>query len=296
MARFDRSALALDVAAATGAYGDVLALMRKVTGYTSALDGLDLGAVPVHGSSIDPFYNLPGLRQSLQTARTHTPAWGEIAQRLLLQLIQGASLFTPLLTAASGELAQILARAEAAKRPLSADERASIVAKLRTLQGALQQDRATIAQLRTATVDVIRVIARDYAALTIGSQRIDEAIPAVEKATADAAMQYLTPDGVGIYRMIIEAGGKIRARLVELAASVHRLADANADSQKALQGVLAAWETVDVKFKSVIDTLTEAGQSGDDGFELLPLLLDIAAESWQQLLRYFMQEMASRVV
>lgn len=294
-ARFDRSALALDVGQATGAYGEVIALMKKVGAYTSAMGELNLDAVPVHGTSIDPFYNLPGLRQALAAARAHTPEWGTLSQRLFMQLLEGAMNFTPSLTASAGEIRQILAAAETAGRMLTPAERASIVAKLQALEAQLQRDRDQIAGLRTATVDFCRLIAGDYATLTTGSQRIDEAIPAVDKATMDAALKYIGPGGEGIYRMVIELGAKIRAKLVSLTAAVHSLVDANDASQRALQSVLTAWATVDGKFKSVITTLGE-GERASDAFLELPLLLEIAAESWQQLLTYFTGKLSSAVL
>ncbi len=171
----------------------------------------------------------------------------------------------------------------------------SIVSKLQALEVLLQRDRDKIASLRIATVDFFRLIADDYAALATGSQRIDEAVPAVEKATMDAALRYIGPDGAGIYRMIVEQGAKIRAKLVALATAVHTLVDANDASQKALQGVLTAWTTVDGKFKSVITTLSESARTSDAFIEL-PLLLEVAAQSWQQLLTYFTGKLSATVL
>jgi hypothetical protein len=107
--------------------------------------------------------------------------------------------------------------------------------------------------VRASGVDFFRLIAGDYAALTIGSQRIDEAVPAVEKATMDAALKYIgRPGGEGIYRMIVE--------LVEVAAAIHAIVDAS------------------------------------DAFFELPLLLEVAADSRQQLLTFFMGKMSSAVL
>src|SRR5262249_55986905 len=113
-ARFDRAALALDVRQTTGAYGDIMALMKKVSGYTHRMGELNLDAVPVHGARIDPFYRLPGLRQSLLTAQGHTGAWGRVSNDLFMQLIQGAIMFGPMLTNASGEIGKIISAAESA--------------------------------------------------------------------------------------------------------------------------------------------------------------------------------------
>ena len=292
-ARFDRSALALDVGATTGAYGEVIALMKKIGAYTSTLSSLNLSPIAVHGAQIDAFYNLPGLRQALITARDHTPAWAPISLELFQQLMEGAMTFAPYLTSASGAIREILTAAETARRALTQAEKSSIVSKLQALEVLLQRDRDTITRLRTNTVDFCRIVAGDYAALTTGSQRIDEAIPAVEKATMDAALKYMMD--LGIYRMVVEEGAKIRTRLVELASSVHAIADANAASQKSLQSVLTAWATIDGKFKSVITTLTESEQSTDVFLEL-PLMLEIAAESWQQLQTYFVGKVSNAVL
>ena len=293
-ARFDRSALALDIGQTTGAYGEVVALMKKVGAYTGALGELNLDPVPVHGAQIDPFYNLPGLRQALATARGHTPAWVSLSQSLFRQLLDGAMMFTPYLTKASGEVSQIIAAAEAAGRVVTPAEMTSIVSKLQALETLLQRDRDKIESLRSATVDFFRLIAGDYAALATGSQRIDEAIPAVEKATMDAALKYIGPGGEGIYKMIVEQGAKIRTKLVNTATAVHALVDANDAAQHALQGVLTAWTTVDGKFKSVIKTLTESKQA--EAFVELPLLLEVAAQSWQQLLTYFTGKLSAAVL
>ena len=293
-ARFDRSALALDIGQTTGAYGEVIALMKKVGAYTGALDQLNLDPVPVHGTQIDPFYNLPGLRQALAAARDHTPAWVLLSQNLFRQLFDGAAMFAPYLTNASGEISQTIAGAEAAGRTLTPAEMTSIVSKLQALETLLQRDRDKITSLRTSAVDFFRLIAGDYAALATGSQRIDEAIPAVEKATTDAALKYMTPDGVGIYKMILEQGAKIRTKLVNTATAVHALVDANDAAQHALQGMLTAWTTVDGKFKSVIKTLTESQKA--EAFVELPLLLEVAAQSWQQLLTYFTGQLSNAVL
>jgi len=290
--RIDRSALALNVSEATGAYAQILALMRKIGGYTSALGSLNLDPVPVHGTRLDAFQNLPGLRQALLTARDHTPPWNVISQQLFMQLIQSGVYFKPLLKAASADIEQIVNAALGAGRALTKSEMASIIAKVQALETVLQSDRNTLATLRTSTVDFARVVAGDYAALTIGGQRIDEAIPAIEKATMDAALKYLDPLSQGIYKMIVEEGARIRAKLVETAHAVHGLVDANDASQRALQSIGTAWATVDGKFKSVVTALSE-GEQATDAFVELPIALEVAAASWDQLEKYLMAELSA---
>jgi len=284
-ARLDRSALTLDVAAARGAWDVLSGLLRTVTGYVTGIQELSLEPVPVFGTTIDTFYELPGLKQSLAVARGHASQWGNVGTELYLGVLFGAAEFTPALTARSEEIKAIVDGAAAAKRPLTAAERTSIVAILRALEGQLQSRRNTLEQLKPRTVDFIRLITGDYAALATGSQRIDDAIPAVERATTKAALNYMTPESQGLMPMVIEAGAKIRNSLVATAAAVHRLATANDDAQRALQGVLTAWTTVEGKFRSVITTLSEAEQAVGV-FEDLPLLLEIAADSWNDLLEY----------
>ena len=148
----------------------------------------------------------------------------------------GAADFTPQLSARSAEIRGIVEGAAAAKRALNAAERASIVAMLRTLEALLTSRRDTLEKLKPRTVDFIRLISRDYAALATGSERIDEAIPAVERATTNAALKYMTPESQGLMRMVIEAGAKIRNKLLALSVSVHRLATANDDAQRAHAG------------------------------------------------------------
>ena len=285
-ARFDRSALALNVAEATGAYDQVIELMKTVARYTGSMEALNLDPVAVHGAQIDPFWNLPGLRQALTTARSHTPQWGLISQNLFRQLFDGATAFTPYLTSSSGAISQILDAAEAAGRELTAAEKTSIVSKLQGLQTYLERDRGKIETLRNSSVDFIRVIAGDYAALTTGAQDIDKAIPALEQSTMNASLQFMKPGMEPIFRMIIEEGARIRAKLVQLQAAIHGLVDANDSSQKAMQSLITAWVTVDGKFKSVIKTLTESATT-KDAFIELPILLEVAVKSWQQLLTYF---------
>jgi hypothetical protein len=286
-APFDRSALALNVGEATGAYGQVLALMRKIGAYTSALDSLNLDPVAVHGGRLDAFQNLPGLRQALLTARGHTPPWVLISQQLFGQLLESGVYFKPLLKAASAEIERIVNTALEGGRALTKSEMTSIITKVQGLETVLQRHRDNIAMLRTSTVDFARVVAGDYAALSTGAQRIDEAIPAIEKATMDAALKYLDPLSQGIYKMVVEQGAKIRAKLVETANGVHGLVDANDASQRALQSVGTAWATVDGKFKSVITALSE-GEQATDAFVELPIALEVAAASWEQLEKYLM--------
>lgn len=290
--RIDRYALALNVSEATGAYAQVLALMRKITAYTSALGSLNLDPVSVHGTRLDAFQNLPGLRQALLKARDHTPPWSSISQRLLMQLIESAIHFKPMLKAASAGIERIVNAALEAGRALTKSEMASITAKVQALETILQGDRDKFAALRASTVDFARVVAGDYAALTTGAQRIDEAIPAIEKATMDAALKYLDPLSQGIYKMIVEAGAGIRAKLVETANGVHGLVDANDASQRALQSIGTAWATVDGKFKSVITALSES-EHVTDAFVELPIALEVAATSWDQLEKYLMAEMSA---
>jgi hypothetical protein len=291
-ARFDRSALALNVGEATGAYGQVLALMRKIGAYTSALESLNLDPVAVHGGRLDAFQNLPGLRQALLTARGHTPPWNLISQQLFMQLMESAMYFKPSLKAASAEIEQIVNTALEGGRALTKSEMTSIIAKVQGLETILQRDCDNIAMLRTSTVDFARVVAGDYAALSTGAQRVDEAIPAIEKATMDAALKYLDPLSQGIYKMIVEEGAKIRAKLVETAKAVHGLVDANDASQRALQSVGTAWATVDGKFKSVITALSE-GEQATDAFVELPIALEVAATSWEQLEKYLMGQLSA---
>lgn len=284
-ARLDRSALALDVAAAHGAWDALSGLLRKVNAYVSGIQELSLEPVPVFGTTIDAFHQLPGLKQALATARGHAPAWQGVGTDLYLGVLMGVAEFTPQLSARSAEIKGIVAGAAAAKRPLNAAERASIVSILRTLEAALQSRRSTLERLKPRTVDFVRLITGDYATLTTGAERIDEAIPAVERATNEAALKFLSPESQGLMRMVLEAGAKIRNTLVGLSASVHRLATANDDAQRALQGVLTMWTTVEGKFKSVITTLAEAEQAVGV-FDDLPLLLEIAADSWNEFLEY----------
>jgi hypothetical protein len=291
-APFDRSALALNVGEATGAYGQVLALMRKIGAYTSALDSLNLDPVAVHGGRLDAFQNLPGLRQALLTARGHTPPWALISQQLFGQLLESGVYFKPLLKAASAEIERIVNTALEGGRALTKSEMTSIITKVQGLETVLQRHRDNIATLRTSTVDFARVVAGDYAALSTGAQRIDEAIPAIEKATMDAALKYLDPLSQGIYKMVVEQGAKIRAKLVETANGVHGLVDANDASQRALQSVGTAWATVDGKFKSVITALSE-GEQATDAFVELPIALEVAAASWEQLEKYLMGQLSA---
>jgi hypothetical protein len=283
--RLDRSALALDAAAARGAWDVLSGLLRKVSAYVSALDELSLDPVPVFGTAIDAFHDLPGLKQALAAARSHAPAWRDVGTELYLGVLFGAVEFTPVLSARSAEIRGIIEGAAAAKRALNATERASIVAMLRTLEDQLQSRRDTLEKLKPRTVDFIRLISRDYAVLATGSERIDEAIPAVERATTNAALKYMSPESQGLMRMVIEAGAKIRNKLIALSASVHGLATANDDAQRALQGVLTMWTAVEGKFKSVITVLSDA-EHAVGVFEDLPLLLEIAADSWRELLDY----------
>jgi len=291
-ARIGRTALALNVDEATGAYSQILALLRKITGYTSALGALNLEPVSVHGARLDAFSNLPGLRQALLTARDHTPPWTSLSQQLLMQLIQGALYFKPSLQSASTEIEKIVNAALEAGRALTQAEMASIIAKVQALETTLQGHRDKLATLRTSTVDFARVVAGDYAALTTGAQRIDAAIPAIENATRDAALKYIDPLSQGIYKMIVEEGAKIRNKLVETAKAVHGLVDANDASQRALQSIGTAWATVDGKFKSVITALNE-GEKASDAFIELPIALEVAAASWEQLEKYLMTEMSA---
>jgi hypothetical protein len=284
-ARLDRSALALDAGAAHGAWDALGALMRKVSAYVSGIQEMPLEPVPVFGTTIDAFHQLPGLKQALATARSHAPAWQGVGMDLYVSVLMGASEFGPQLSARSAEIKGIVDGAAAAKRPLSAAERASIVAILRTLEASLQSRRGTLEKLKPRVVDFIRLITGDYATLTSGGERIDEAIPAVERATTEAALKFMSPESQGLMRMVLEAGAKIRNTLVALSASVHRLATANDDAQRALQSVLTMWTTVEGKFKSVITTLSEAEQAVGV-FEDLPLLLEIAADSWREFLEY----------
>lgn len=290
-ARLDRFALALDAGEATGAYGQVLALMRKIGAYTSALESLSLDPVSVHGAQLDAFHNLPGLRQALLTARGHTPPWMSISNQLFMQLMQSAVYFKPSLQAASAEIERIVNAALEAGRALTPSETAAILTRLQALETMLQSDRDKSAALRTSTVDFTRVVAGDYAALSTGAQRIDEAIPAIEQATVNAATKYLDPLSQGIYKMIVEEGAKIRAKLVATASAVHGLAGANDASQRALQSVGTAWATIDGKFKSVLTALRE-GESTTDVFIELPIALEVAANSWEQLEKYLMAELS----
>ena len=113
-----------------------------------------------------------------------------------------------------------------------------------------------------------------------------------ESATMDAALKYLDPLSQGIYKMIVEEGARIRAKLVETAHAVHGLVDANDASQKALQSIGTAWATVDGKFKSVVTALSE-GEQATDAFVELPIALEVAAASWDQLEKYLMAELSA---
>jgi hypothetical protein len=285
MSAFDRRALTIDAQAGRGAFDGLSRLLVTISSYISALASVDVSPVSVHGSAIDPFYKLPGLRATILTAREHSAAWAPIGQTIGMNLLIGMTTFGIDLQGATREIKGIVEGAAAAKRPITAAERTRIVDLLRSLEGKLANYSSELSLQKPRVVDFVRLIATDSAPLQSGRDDLGAAITFVEQATAAEALKYLRPESQGIYQMIVELGAKIRRRLVDLKDKAGPLAQANQDSQRSIQGMLTIWETIKEKFSSVISVLADT-RTSIDTFSDLPLMLELATESWKDLSDY----------
>lgn len=282
----DRNALKIDVAASKGAWDEMARLMRSVSDYVTAAESLDVRPVDVYQTEVDLFYNLPELRQTLVRARNHAGGWTHIGMRLNNNLVMQIFLFGHTLRGIANEIANVVKTAGEAKRDLSADERNRIVALLKRLQASLADSAADIEAQQPELRTFLATITQDSAPLQQGATDLSRAIPIVQSNTSEVALKYLLdPLSAGIYRAIIELGGKILQRLQALQTTLNPLARSHDHVLRAVQGVLAIWATIKEKYAAVIDVLALA-DAGPDAFRMLPDLMEIAAESWQQLSDY----------
>jgi hypothetical protein len=282
----DPQALALDLAAASGAYDRVSDLMRIVTSYTSGLNALDLSPAKAFGSTFDPFEKLPGLRQALVTARANGESWGGAANQYWMSLLMSAHEMTALLASAASRTGQVVDAAKGAKRPLTQAEIDSITSELQRLQSVLEGHRNKMEASRRETVDCVRLINGDYDKLTNSSERLDGAVTWIDEWIVREGTKYIMD--AGMLKMISEYAAAWRAKIVAARDAVAPLAGANDRAQSALSGIATAWVTVDGKFKAVIRNLqqaTEAARTAGD----IPVMLDIAAKSWQGFLNYMVK-------
>lgn len=275
--------LALDLAAASGAYDRVSELMRTVTSYVTGLEKLDLTPGHVFGSTFDPFERLPGLRQALQTARDHSGAWSGVGQKLLMSLFMSAHEMSSQLAGAAKQAGETVDAAKRAGRPLTKAEIDSIVATLRRLQGTLQSQRNRIEESRRESVDFVRLISGDYARLTTSAERLEKAIAWIDEWIVRVATSYISQPP--LMNMVTEYGAAWRKKVVAANDAVHGLAGANDKAQSAVPGIIAAWVTVDGKFKAVIEALEDAAQAAKTADDI-PDMLEIASDSWQDFLNY----------
>jgi hypothetical protein len=170
-------------------------------------------------------------------------------------------------------------------RSITLDERTSIVSALRQLAGSLQQMTSQLDGLKPEIVLFVRTITNDTQPLAHGSQDLGKAIDTIQETAANEAIKYMTPDGMGIYKLILEWGGAILTRLRALQTTLNPLSAANERSQHSLQGMLTIFTTVTEKYKAVADVLAMTQTSLDD-FSLLPDLLEVAALSWKDVTDY----------
>jgi|GEM_PF-3102641 len=278
----DHKALAIDEAQSHAAWDVTETLMKNVSNYQSVLEALRLEPVPIFQTTIDAFSSLPDLKKAILTARVHVRDWQRVGMDLYLTVFMGVAGFFQALTAKAAEITAIVDAADTAKRKLTDAEKASIVASLGTLAGLLKSDKAKIESVKPKLTDFIRLITSDYPGLTQGGQKIDDAIAANDKATQDAALKYLMDQG--IMKMILELGATLSRELRAVSPAVHQLESANETAQVSVRDLIAVWTTVSTKYGSVISDLTTAQTTTH--FEDLPLLLEIAVASYQELLTY----------
>lgn len=281
--RLDRNALRADVAEVKRAWDAMSSLARTVSQYVSALDEIDLSSVPVQGAKLDLFYKVPTLRPVLVAARDHARKWNGIGTELVLHTLLDVHVFGANLTTATNDITATVKTATTAKRALTATERTSILSALQGLRGALEKSATEMTGRRQPAVDFVRQLVDDTQPLQHGSEDLGRAIAAIQETTTNEALKYM--QWIGIYKLIIDWGSKVLARLRALQATLQPLSGASARSQHAIQQMLTIWETVKEKFATVIDVLATTEASVDD-FSLLPDLLEVAAASWSDVTDY----------
>jgi hypothetical protein len=279
----DGQALALDLAAASGAFDRVTDLMRTVTGYGSGLEKLDLSPGQAFGSTFDPFEKLPGLRQSLVTARANGGAWSGVGNTLWMSLLMSAYEMSAGLTDAAAGTRGTVDAAKAAGRALTQAEVDSITGTLRRLQRTLETARNKIDASGRETVDFVRLISGDYEKLTTSAERLEGALTWIDEWLVRTGTKYIMDQGM--LKMVTEYAAAWRKKVVAANDAVHGLAGANDKAQYALPAIATAWMTVDGKFKNVISMLEKASQAAKTAGDV-PLMLEVAARSWQDFLKY----------
>jgi len=285
-AALDRNALKIDVAASKGAWDEMATLMRSVNGYVSAVESLDANPVDVFQTKVDLFYNLPELREVLVNARGHVAGWTDIGMRLSGNIVMQIFLFGHTLTSVAREIKGIVKTASDAGRALAPAERTRIVDLLRHLQSSLARSAADIDGQKPGIEAFLALITTDSTPLQQGAADLGKAIPKVQSNTADLASKYvLDPLSAGIYKAIVELGGKILQRLQALRNTLEPLARSHDNVLHSLQGILTLWTTIKEKYSAVIDVLVLT-ETSLETLSILPDLMDIAAESWQQLSDY----------
>jgi hypothetical protein len=286
-APFDRNALKLNVEESKGAWDEMKKLLGAVNGYVDALQSLELKPVPVVSTTIDPFHNLPELRTTLLTAQKNAGGWTSIGQGIFNTVILQILMFGHTLQAATAQIQGIVDAAKA--RSLTPAERKAVVDQLRSLQSTLNSTTAGIERQRPGIVDFLRVITTDSAPLKSGARDLGKTIPIVQQNITNEAMKYaLSPLDRGIYEIIVKMGAKILQSLNALKDVLFPLTQAGDHVLEALQGILTIWQTIQEKFKAVIDVLALT-ETSVDTFSTLPDLLEIATESWKQLSDYVLQ-------
>ena len=282
-APLDRNALKINVEESKGAWDEMARLMRAATSYTSALDSLDISSVEVFQTRVDLFWNLPELRGTIITARSHGKGWTNISQGLFNSVILQMNLFGYSLEAATSQIKGIVDGAAAAKRSITADERNTIVNRLKALQTSLSGSTAAIERQRPDIVAFLHTITEDSAPLKSGARDLGKTIPIVQQNATNEALKYaLDPLSRGIYNAVVELGAKVLQRLHALQDTLDPLSRANDQVLVAVQGILTIWATITEKFKTVIDVLALT-ETSVDTFSTLPDLMEIATESWQDV-------------
>jgi len=187
------------------------------------------------------------------------------------------------LTGTASETRQIVDGATAAKRPLTQSEIDSITRALQRMQGLLQRHRDKIDVARREAADFVRLVSADYGKLTTSAERLDGAIGWIDNWVVTVLPSYIRD--IHMMNMAAEYAAAWRRKLVTANDAVHVLATANDKAQSALPAIVAAWATVDGKFKAVITTLGNAAKAAATAGNV-PLMLDVASRSWQDFLRY----------
>ncbi len=278
-----------DVSAIQEAVACQATVTKAICAYMLAILRIPLAPQPIQvegvNGSVDPFLDLPSLKDALSAARTHILAFGgTVMEPLHTWALQTVPDFNDTFRLRSNQILTILK--EVGSGTPTPAQRQAVLESLTVLACGLAAGHAQVAGVRQAQRTFLREFAEDHRTLTVGENSLVPNIKAISDAiTAEIAKYALGPLGAGIAAVAAEIGGRTADALQNTADLLDTAAGAADRMDAAFSDLETVVETLCQKYSGIVREVDEASDE-DFGCVLQRLEITTAQVAWKQLADY----------